>query len=241
MKETRVYLKKAWNYLKNYFDDWNLYEKWWLLIFAGINIYLFFAWHDTIIGLVTSLTGMLCVVLTAKGRISNYYFGIINVALYVVISFQSKYYGEAILNLVYFLPMSFVGIYYWYKHENKKKKDTIYMLKIKKSEFLFWLVVSAIGILGYGLFLGYLHGTLPFVDASSTVLSITGMILTVRRAREQWIIWIVEDIIEVGMWVYVFMTSGGNVSMIIMWTAYLTNAIYGYYNWKKLEVENNGK
>jgi nicotinamide mononucleotide transporter len=67
------------------------------------------------------------------------------------------------------------------------------------------------------------------------------MILTVRRAREQWIIWIVEDIIEVGMWVYVLVTTGTNVSMVLMWTAYLTNAVYGWYNWKKLEHQEAKK
>jgi nicotinamide mononucleotide transporter len=130
------------NKVKEYFTDWKLYEKIWLGTFTLINIYLFFAFHDTWIGLITSLTGMLCVVLTAKGRISNYYFGIINVALYVIISFQNKYYGEALLNLLYFLPMSFVGIVLWYKHENKKKKDIVYVLKIKKTEFLLWVLLS---------------------------------------------------------------------------------------------------
>jgi len=225
-------------YLKKYIKDWTLFESAWLVVFFAINIYLFIALKDTVIGLVTSLTGMLCVILTAKGRISNFYFGIVNVALYIYIAFQSRYYGEFFLNLLYFLPMSFVGIYYWYKHEDKKRFDTVHIKKINKKEFIAWLVVSVIGIFVYGLFLRYLHGTLPFVDASSTVLSITGMILTVRRAREQWVLWIVEDVIEVGMWVYIFMTTGGNVSMVIMWLAYLTNAIYGHIAWTRLESDN---
>ncbi len=224
-----------------YFKDWNLFEKLWLFIFGGVNIYLFFAFKDTIVGLIASLTGMLCVVLTAKGRISNYYFGIINVILYGFIAFQNKYYGEAILNLAYFLPMSVVGIYFWFKHKNKDKADTVNVRKIKKSEFLFWILISVAGTIGYGLFLKNLGGQLPFIDASSTVLSITGMILTVRRATAQWPLWIVEDVIEVGMWIYVFITTKGDISMIIMWSAYLVNAIYGYYTWKKMEKNEDGR
>jgi nicotinamide mononucleotide transporter len=224
-----------------YFKDWSLYEKLWLLIFTGINIYLFFALGDTWVGLIASITGMLCVVLTAKGRISNYYFGIINVILYSIIAFQNRFYGEAALNLLYFLPMSFLGIYYWIKHKNKDKFDTVCVRKIKTSEFLFWIIISIVGIIIYGLFLKSLGGTLPFIDASSTILSISGMILTVRRATEQWPLWIVEDVIEVGMWAYIFSKDGTSVSMIVMWSAYLVNAIYGYYNWRKLEKEQNGK
>lgn len=57
--------------MKNYFKDWNLSEKIWLFTFTAVNLYLFFAWHDTWIGLTASITGMLCVVLTAKGKISG--------------------------------------------------------------------------------------------------------------------------------------------------------------------------
>jgi nicotinamide mononucleotide transporter len=228
---------KAADYIKKYLKDWNLFEKIWLAVFFAVNIYLFFAFHDTVIGLIASLTGMLCVVLTAKGRISNFYFGIINVILYAFIAFQSKFYGEFFLNALYFLPMSFVGIYFWYRHKNRKKFDTVYVKKIKLGEFLLWIAISVAGTIGYGLFLKHIGGTLPFIDASSTIISITGMILTIRRATEQWALWIVEDIIEVAMWIYIFATTGGNISMIIMWTAYLTNACYGWYKWRKLEKD----
>jgi len=59
--------------LKNYFKEWNTFEKTWLIVFTLINIYLFYVWQDTLIGLIASLTGMACVVLTAKGRITQYY------------------------------------------------------------------------------------------------------------------------------------------------------------------------
>jgi uncharacterized protein YdeI (YjbR/CyaY-like superfamily) len=36
---------------KKYFKDWNLFEKIWLITFTAVNIYLFFAWHDTLISL----------------------------------------------------------------------------------------------------------------------------------------------------------------------------------------------
>jgi len=224
-----------------YFKDWNLYEKLWLFIFAGVNVYLFFAFQDTIVGLLASLTGMFCVILTAKGKISNYYFGIINVLLYAYIALQNKYYGEVILNVAYFFPMSIIGIYYWIKHKDKKNPGTVCVKKITRNEFLLWILISIVGTLDYGLFLKSIGGTLPFLDASSTILSITGMILVVRRATAQWPLWIIEDILEVGMWIYIFITTRENISMVIMWSAYLTNAIYGYYNWKKLEKIQNGK
>jgi len=222
-------------YIKNYFKDWNLFEKSWLLIFSLVNIYLFFAWNDTILGLLASLTGMICVVLVAKGKISNYYFGIVNVVLYAYVSFQNKYYGEVMLNLFYFFPMQFIGLYFWRKHANRKKTaDDVKIKFLSLNERLGWSLISAFGVFFYGLVLRYLGGTLPFVDSASTVLSVVAMILMVKRVTEQWILWITIDVVSIYMWFYILAQGGNEISMLIMWSAYLVNAVYGFYNWNKI-------
>lgn len=229
------------NFIKNYFEDWNLFEKVWLSAFALVNIYLFFAWNDTLTGLIASLTGMVCVVLVAKGKISNYYFGIVNVILYAYIAYQSKYYGEVMLNALYFLPMQFIGLYYWKKHAKKGKKDDVKVKHLNSYERIIWATISIFGILGYGLFLKYLGGTLPFIDSSSTVLSIVAMVLMVKRVTEQWLLWIAIDVVSIYMWFYILLQGGNEISMLVMWTAYLVNAIYGYYNWNKMgKIQNGG-
>ncbi|MFH1638596.1 MAG: nicotinamide riboside transporter PnuC [Candidatus Woesearchaeota archaeon] len=233
--------KRVAEYIRNYTKGWNLFEKWWLLIFTVVNIYLFFAWGDTVIGLITSLTGMLCVVLVAKGKISNYYFGIINVVLYSFISYQNRYYGEVMLNMLYFLPMQVVGIYYWRKYSNKKKSSGGVLVKsLKWKERITWGVISVVGVFCYGLFLKYLGGTLPFVDSTSTVLSVIAMFLMIKRVTEQWLLWIAIDVVSIYMWFYILLQGGNDISMLVMWTAYLVNAVYGYFNWRKMEKVQNG-
>jgi nicotinamide mononucleotide transporter len=228
--------------MKNYFKDWNTFERVWLLAFTLVNIYLFFAWHDTIIGLVASITGMLCVVLTAKGRISSFYFGLVNILAYSWVAYQSAYYGDVQLNMLYFLPMTFVGIYYWKKNQRKDKKQTdIKVRSLAVKEKIIWLIVSLVVLAIYGLFLKYLNGTLPFVDASTTIFSIIATILLNKRLTDQWYYWIMVDVLSIVMWVYIFITRGSDVSMLVMWAAFLVNAIYGYYNWRKMERSQNGK
>ncbi|MCK5017953.1 MAG: nicotinamide riboside transporter PnuC, partial [Candidatus Peribacteraceae bacterium] len=100
------------------FKDWTLFEKCWLSTFTLINIYLFFAWGDTLTGLAASMSGMICVVLVAKGKISNYFFGVINVLLYSLIAYNNKFFGEVSLNMLYFLPMQFIGMWYWIKNKD---------------------------------------------------------------------------------------------------------------------------
>lgn len=217
------------------FKDWTLYEKLWIVIFFAVNIYLFFAWQDTWIGLTASLTGMLCVVLTAKGKISSFYWGLINILTYSYLAWRSAYFGDVALNMLYFLPMTFFGIYYWKKNARDKDKKEVKVKILSWKEKSIWAILSVMGTIVLGLILMMLKGTLPFIDASTTIFSIVATILLTKRATDQWIYWILVDVLSIAMWAYIFFTSGSDISMLVMWTAYLVNACYGYYNWRKLE------
>lgn len=237
------------NAIRKYFQDWTLWENLWLLAFTAVNIYLFFAWHDTWIGLTASLTGMLCVVLTAKAKISSFYWGLINILAYSWVAFESRYYGDVMLNMLYYLPMTFVGIYYWRKNqikvtekvrEKKVEKKELAVTSLSWPQKIAWFVISAVIIEVYGLLLKWMGGTLPFVDSLTTVFSIVATILLTKRMTDQWIYWILVDIFSVVMWVFIFLRDGNQVSMLVMWTAFLVNACYGYYNWRKLEKLEGG-
>lgn len=228
-------------YLKNYFKDWNLFEKSWLIIFTLINIYLFFVWQDTWIGLIASLTGMVCVVLTAKARISSFYFGLVNILAYSYVAFRSAYYGDVMLNILYFLPMTFIGIYYWKKNIKNKGKGEVKVRSLTWKKRILWFLISLLTLGVYGLFLSLLKGTLPFIDSATTIFSIIATIMLNKRLTEQWFYWIMVDVLSIIMWVYTFVNVGTDVSMLVMWSAYLVNAVYGYYNWRKMEKNQNGK
>jgi nicotinamide mononucleotide transporter len=222
--------------MKDYVKDWTLFERMWLATFTAINIYLFFAVGDTWIGLIASLTGMLCVILTTKGKISNFYWGLANILAYSYVAWQSKYYGDVGLNMLFFLPMTFPGIYYWKKNYAKIKHSKRVIVKsLTWKNKIFWFLVSLIALFLFGLFLRYVHGTLPFIDSTTTIFSIVATILLTKRYSDQWFYWIMVDIWSIVMWVYIFLRDGNQVSMLVMWSAFLVNALYGYYNWIKME------
>lgn len=221
------------------FREWTTFQKYWLVIFTLINLYLFFAWRDSVIGLVTSLSGMLCVILTAKGRVSSFYWGIINILTYSYVAFRSAYYGDVMLNMLYFLPMSFIGIYYWNKNLKKSEKvEKLIVRSLGWKKKLLWLIVSVGVAYFYGLFLSTIRGTLPFVDAMTTVFSVVAMILLTKRFTDQWFYWILVDVLAITMWVHIFLRDGNDINVLVMWVAFLVNAIYGYYHWMKLEKNN---
>ena len=216
------------------FKDWNLFEKVWLGLFTLINIYLFIAWKDTWVGFIASLSGMLCAVLTAKGKISSFYWGLINIVAYSYVAYQSQYYGDVGLNMLYFLPMAFIGIYYWTKNSEQETK-TVIVRRLSTKQRLVWFTGSIVIMYLLGMLLQKIGGTLPFIDSTTTVFSIIATILLNKRYMDQWFYWILVDIWSIYMWVNIFLRDGNQISMLVMWSAFLVNAYYGYYNWRNLE------
>ncbi|MCR4327499.1 MAG: nicotinamide riboside transporter PnuC [Nanoarchaeota archaeon] len=227
--------------IKDYLKDWNWFERIWLLTFTIVNIYLFFAWQDTIVGLTASITGMICVVLTAKAKISSFYFGFVNILTYSYVAYQSSYYGDVMLNMLYFLPMTFVGIYFWKKNQKLGKTGEVKVRSLDWRKRFLWFSLSIVALVLYGGILTLIKGTLPFVDSATTVFSVIATIMLNKRLTEQWFYWILVDILSIVMWVYIFFTQGSDISILVMWSAFLVNAVYGLYNWKKMEKKQNGK
>ena len=77
----------------------------------------------------------------------------------------------------------------------------------------------------------------PIVDASTEVLQVLAQIFMILAYAEQWILWILTNVITIAMWIIVMIADPASVSWsaptLIMWIAYLINAGYGYYNWRK--------
>ncbi len=190
-------------------------------------------WWYILISSVAAIGGIFCVVLCAAGKKSQYYWGFINVVAYAVVAWISKYYGEVMLNALYFLPTQFVGMYFWKKHYNNKR-DVVKCKKMSVQMMMVFLTVSAIFIWIYHIFLVQLGGKATWLDSASTTFSLIANVLMVLRYREQWILWIVVDIITVAMWVI-----AGDLIMTTMWAVYLLNACYGYIIWTKMNRADN--
>lgn len=209
---------------------WKPYEIVWLFCFLIIISILTFFLKDTLFGLSVLLTGVICVVLAAKGNNLTYIFGMYNTFGYAFIAYQNNLFGEVILNLCFFVPMNIIGYLMWKKHI---KEDEVEMLYLEVKKVIFVIVSSVLLIILCGYFLSLIKGqNTPFIDATTNILSIVATILMVRRYREMWIVYIILNIFTVFMWsVRFFSGSSDALIMIVMWTLYLINSIYGYINW----------
>ena len=222
--------------IKNIFKSFTYFE--WTMILAVIGFTTYFSIIDTkntimylLVDAIAAISGILCVVLCAKGKKTQYIWGLINVIGYVVIAWINKYYGEVMLNILYYLPSQFIGYYLWNKHINKEN-DKVEGNKLNITKSILLVLVCAIVIFLYKEILDLLGGQGTLLDSASTTISVFANLLMMLRYREQWLLWIIIDVITVAMWVI-----AKDFVMVTMWSVYLVNAFYGYYNWSKISKE----
>ncbi|MCB6201815.1 nicotinamide riboside transporter PnuC [Extibacter muris] len=222
---------------KRFFTDWSRFEIIWLILSTVIMIVLSIIWGDNLLALISGITGILGVVLAAKGKVSTYIFATVNVAIYALLTFQNHLYGEFMLNAFYYIPMNFIGFYLWSKHKDNESGE-VEGKKLTGRQTVILFAAVAVVVLVYWQILSRIGGQLALIDAMSTIFSVVALIMQVARYAEQWLLWIIVNVVSVVMWLLLIGKDSSAVTMVVMWVAYLFNSVYGYYNWRKLAAKN---
>ncbi|MGZ9585811.1 nicotinamide riboside transporter PnuC [Paenibacillus marinisediminis] len=220
-------MKERWSW-----RGWNLYEMVWLALFSSVAIVLTVLTKDSLFGFTVFFTGVWCVMLAAKGNLMTYVFGMYNTFGYAYLSYTNGLFGEVMLNLLFFVPMNVIGFIMWKKNQQGGK---LTMRQMNIRGVLMVILACVIGSAGLGFGLSFIPTqNSPYIDATTTILSIIATFLMVRRYKEQWLVYIILNIFTVLLWIIRTIDgSPDGMLMIVMWSAYLINAIYGYYNWSK--------
>ena len=221
----------------------NAYD-WFLIIgvVASNIVYSLLSGDVDFVGSVAAIAGVLCVVLVAKGSIWNYLFGLVNVSMYAYISYKASLYGDAGLNALYYLPMQFIGWWQWRKRgaaisESEAAGDSVQVQarRLYWSQRLFLALGCLVAVTAVGYLLEYLGDPQPFKDSATTVLSIVAQALMALAFMEQWVLWIITNVISVVMWGVCVVRGEAHAGvMVIMWVFYLLNSINGFRVWLKL-------
>ncbi len=221
----------------------SLYD--WFLI-AGVVVsnvvYSLLTGTMDVLGSMAAITGVLCVVLVAKGSIWNYLFGLVNVSLYAYISYKASLYGDAALNALYYLPMQFIGWWQWRRRgaamSAAEAGDSGVQVKARRftwKQRTILFLGCAVAVVAVGFLLKHVGDPQPFKDSTTTVLSIVAQALMALAFMEQWALWIITNIVSVVMWCVCVSRGEAHAGvMVIMWVFYLLNSINGMRVWMKL-------
>lgn len=219
------------SWIKNEFwNGYSWFERVFMFLMVALQVIVYCFVPDTSIGMVCGIAGVICVVLTAKGKISSYIFNFIQMITYMIICWDAALYLEFGEQVFYFVACIF-GVILWKKNmkQNDDGTEQVIAKKFKPWHWIVTVVVTAVSTLVLGYFGDNILGsTLSYLDAFTVALAVIAQLLMVWRYREQWAIWIAIDASSLVMFIIL-----GQWSMVAMYVAWTINAFYGWYNWSK--------
>ena len=132
--------------IKNYFKDWNLFEKLFLTFGLIASIASSIIFKGTVIDTLYTSLYLITALLMSKGKVECYFVGFVSVFFYGIVSYNQGYYGELLITVFLTFPIMIIGIVAWLRHQDKEK-DTVIISSLSKKEiflafflqlFLFW-------------------------------------------------------------------------------------------------------
>ena len=195
--------------------------------------WVFAQYQDTpafliILEMIGVVFGFLSVWYAKRENILVFPTGIINTGIFVYILWLFGLLGDMLINAYYF-SMSILGWYLW-----TRKVDADHFIPITKTnkQEKKWSALLFIGavvfvILVYSLFDKFNSWT-AYVDTLTTAIFFVGMWLMAKKKLENWIYWIIGDVITVPLYLY-----KGLIFTSLQYLLFTIIAIYGYMAWKK--------
>lgn len=213
---------------EEFLSGWKPFEVVWVVIFLAAQIIAYVFMPDSLLGIISGITGILCVVLVSKGKISNYFFGLIFAYTYFYVSWGSNFLGEMNTALYVYIPSQFIGYFMWKQNmQSDNGGESVIAKALTPKGWAILLLSVAIGTLCFVQALKAAGGSSTELDGLTTIITVAAQLLMILRYREQWLLWIVLNVLSILLW-------EGQPAMYLMYSAYLLNSLYGYYNWTKL-------
>jgi len=179
-----------------------------------------------IIGIFSSILG---VYYSIQQKSISWLWNILASILFGLLFFQIGLYSDAELQ-VFFILMALFG---WIKWKNKETNW------IPQHSSQLSILVGICFTVGFGCLSGYLHQSyaknvsLPYWDASLTGLSIWGTWLAANKKIENWYVWILADMIYVGMYI-----QKGLYGTSLLYLLFVALAFQGLISWRKKREQN---
>ena len=214
------------------------YSEFVMLFFIYFLLILnYFIFNDSLAAILSAFFGITYTILAGKGNPICYLFGLSGSSFYIYLAFNNSLWGNLLLYAAYYVPMQILGFFRW-KKNLKTNKYEIIKTSLDRKTFIKIGITSLLAIIITSIILVIFDDKHPYIDSITTILSLSGMYLTVKRCIEQWIFWMVVNGLSAIMWINIALSGEKVYSTVIMWSVYFILAIYFYFIWKK-DLSNN--
>ena len=182
-----------------------------------------------VLEIIGTFIGLVYLWLEYKASIYLWIAGIIMPAIYIFVYYEAGLYADFGIN-IYYLGAALYGWWIWKFGNKSQQSQELPITHMPKSKCLKAALIFVVALfLIAWILINHTDSNVVWWDAFTTALSIVGMWMLARKYLEQWWVWIVVDIVCVGLYIYkeLYFTSA-------LYALYAIIAIFGWLNWKKL-------
>lgn len=240
MSNTQIEKQHNWWY-SQLFTNWKKFEISYISILILLQLMVYAIVPDSVIGMISGVAGVLCLVYGMKGRKISFIFGTIQCIAMTYIAWISHAYGSFAMDIIYIISQP-IGWFMWGKNEATHSFEANTRRKIFLAAFIAWII---------GWFvLSMLGGQLPYLDSINFIISLIAQLLYILKYKENWSLWIIVNIANATYWTILTIqmlmgensigSLGANLSQVALQFALLFNSVYANKVWASGAADNEG-
>lgn len=240
MSNTQIEKQHNWWY-SQLLTNWKKFEISYISILILLQLIVYAIVPDSVIGMISGVAGVLCLVYGMKGRKISFIFGTIQCIAMTYIAWISHAYGSFAMDIIYIISQP-IGWFMWGKNEATHSFEANTRRKIFLAAFIAWII---------GWFvLSMLGGQLPYLDSINFIISLIAQLLYILKYKENWSLWIIVNIANATYWTILTIqmlmgensigSLGANLSQVALQFALLFNSVYANKVWASGAADNEG-
>jgi len=183
---------------------------------------------DIFLEITAVVFGLLSVWYSKNNNILVYPTGMISTSIFIYLLFKWVLLGDMMINAYYFI-MSIYGWYIWTRKENKVTTPISRVNSFEKKIAILIFLFSIVFVYSIYVYFDKWGSLTSYIDNITTAIFFVGMWLMAKRKIENWVFWIVGDVISVPLYFYKGLTFTS-----LQYFIFTFIAIAGYYSWKKI-------
>ena len=188
---------------------------------------------DISLEIIAVVFGILSVWFSKKNNILVYPTGMISTSIFTYLLFKWSLLGDMMINAYYFM-MSIYGLYIWTRKVNNIVTPISKVSSPEKITSLIIFFFSLSFVYGIYNYFDKWGSYISYIDNFTTAIFFVAMWLMANRKIENWIFWIIGNIISIPLYFYKGLTFTS-----IQYIIFTVIAISGYYTWKKILDNSN--
>lgn len=225
-------MKKIKNAL-NYFSKTELILWCASVILIVLSFFLFDG--ENFLTLSASLVGVTSLIFNAKGNPIGQVLMIVFSIIYGIISYSFSYYGEMLTYLGMTMPMAFFALVAWLKNPYNGKRSQVKVNTISKKEAGLSAVLTLAVTAAFYFILKALNTSNLLPSTVSVTTSFAAVYLTFRRSSFFALAYAANDVVLIVLWVLASLEDPRYISVVVCFSAFLINDLYGFINWQKMK------